>query len=233
MTDAYRGIPASTAGPFPLVLFSHGFASYRQQSSFLMTHLASWGFVVISPDYLERGLKSVLGEPPADPRPDTEVADEAINAMKAANDHSRWPARRCRRHHQDLSDRPLGRRWHHAAAPEQAGCPSGITLASGVSLLSLVQGNAPVLPADKPIMWMGARDDNVANIADIRTGFQYTPAQTKLVELSRSGHNTFDDICKIGGGGGVSRWPSNSASRSPISSSPSEATDASHPPTGK
>ena len=79
VTDATRGVPASGDGPFPLVLFSHGFASYRMQSSFLTTHLASWGFVVIAPDYLERGLRSVLGEPPPVARADVAVAaDDTI-----------------------------------------------------------------------------------------------------------------------------------------------------------
>ncbi len=83
VTDATRDVPASAAGPFPLVLFSHGFASYRVQSTFLTTHLASWGFVVISPDYLERGLRSVLGQPPASNRKDTDVAAEAIDTARA------------------------------------------------------------------------------------------------------------------------------------------------------
>ena len=85
-TSAHRGIPASDAGPFPLVLFSHGFASYRLQSTFLTTHLASWGFVVISPDYLERGLASVLGETPAIARTDLDVAAEAIDRITTADD---------------------------------------------------------------------------------------------------------------------------------------------------
>ncbi|MFN7152009.1 MAG: hypothetical protein ACK4V6_21330 [Microthrixaceae bacterium] len=84
VTDATRAVPASPDGPFPLVIFSHGFASYRVQSTFLTTHLASWGFVVISPDYLERGLRSVLGEPPPVSRSDTDVANEAIEAARTA-----------------------------------------------------------------------------------------------------------------------------------------------------
>ncbi len=82
VTDAVRDIPASTDGPFPLVLFSHGFAGFRLTSTALTTHLASWGFVVIAPDYLERGLAGVLGEGPANPRPDTQIADEAIESRQ-------------------------------------------------------------------------------------------------------------------------------------------------------
>lgn len=36
----------------PLVVFSHGNSGMRQQSTFLMTHLASWGHVVAAPDHL-------------------------------------------------------------------------------------------------------------------------------------------------------------------------------------
>ncbi len=40
------------AGSFPLLLFSHGNSGLRQQSTFLTTHLASWGFVVAAPDHV-------------------------------------------------------------------------------------------------------------------------------------------------------------------------------------
>lgn len=39
------------AGSFPLVLFSHGNSGLRRQSTFLTTHLASWGMVVAAPDH--------------------------------------------------------------------------------------------------------------------------------------------------------------------------------------
>jgi predicted dienelactone hydrolase len=35
-----------------LVAFSHGNSGLRQQSTFLTTHLASWGFVVVAPDHV-------------------------------------------------------------------------------------------------------------------------------------------------------------------------------------
>ena len=37
--------------PLPLVAFSHGNSGLRRQSTFLTTHLASWGFVVTAPDH--------------------------------------------------------------------------------------------------------------------------------------------------------------------------------------
>src|SRR4051794_10409584 len=43
--DAARDA-ALADGTFPLVLFSHGYTGIRQQSTFLTSHLASWGMVV-------------------------------------------------------------------------------------------------------------------------------------------------------------------------------------------
>jgi dienelactone hydrolase len=48
--EAFVDAPA-TGGPLPLVAFSHGNAGLRRQSTFLTTHLASHGFVVVAPDH--------------------------------------------------------------------------------------------------------------------------------------------------------------------------------------
>ena len=43
-------------GKFPVVLNSHGFSGWRSDSSFLTSHLASWGMIVVSPDHKSRDL---------------------------------------------------------------------------------------------------------------------------------------------------------------------------------
>ena len=62
--SAYTGLPPADpdGGPYPLVLFSHGFAGYRLQSTFLTTHLASWGFVVAAVEHPYRNLTAVFGD---------------------------------------------------------------------------------------------------------------------------------------------------------------------------
>ncbi len=51
-TDAVRDAPvARSHGPFPLVMFSHGQAAVRWQSTYLTVLLASHGYVVASPDH--------------------------------------------------------------------------------------------------------------------------------------------------------------------------------------
>ena len=201
VTDATRGVPASTAGPFPLVLFSHGFASYRTQSTSLTTHLASWGFVVISPDYLERGLRSVLGEPPASPRADTAVADEAITLLRSEN---ATVGGFLEGRVDSSSVYPIG---HSAGGGtslrllERSDVHSVIPMAAGYNLLSQLNGSL-TLPEGKSIAWIGGVKDGIAAIADIRRGFDYTPGERKLIEISGAGHNNaFTDICEIGEGG--------------------------------
>ena len=48
---ALDGPPVSSAGPFPLVVFSHGNNGIRFQSFFVTETLASHGFVVVAPDH--------------------------------------------------------------------------------------------------------------------------------------------------------------------------------------
>jgi predicted dienelactone hydrolase len=51
-TDVARsGVPVSTEGPFPLVVFSHGQGGIRFQSTYLTEVLASQGYIVLAPDH--------------------------------------------------------------------------------------------------------------------------------------------------------------------------------------
>ena len=49
-TPTYRDV-ARAPGSFPIVLFSHGNSGIRFQSIYLATHLASHGYIVVSPDH--------------------------------------------------------------------------------------------------------------------------------------------------------------------------------------
>src|SRR4051812_46164064 len=63
--DAYADVAGSTEGPFPVALFSHGSPAHRLASATLDAGIASWGFVVVSVDYLERGqVTQFPGQPP-------------------------------------------------------------------------------------------------------------------------------------------------------------------------
>lgn len=50
--DAFRDVAPDLRGaPYPVLAFSHGMAGIRFQSVFLTEHLASWGYVTVSPDH--------------------------------------------------------------------------------------------------------------------------------------------------------------------------------------
>jgi predicted dienelactone hydrolase len=57
--EAVRGA-APRPGSYPLIAFSHGFGGHRRQSTFLCTHLASYGYVVTAPDHTGNTLFDVI-----------------------------------------------------------------------------------------------------------------------------------------------------------------------------
>ncbi len=202
-TEAVRGLPA-LEGRFPLVLFSHGFASFRLQSTFLTTHLASWGFVVISPDYFERGLQSFGGTPPAPTRSDLAVAQLAVEAAERL-DAGPGP----------LEGRidtsrlfPIGHSAGGGTSTQLAGTrtdvSSWIAMSSGINLTPSLLNPTPRVPAaladpDKAVMWITGEDDGVARLAGVLDAYRYSAGEKKLVVIPRSGHNNaMSDICEIG-----------------------------------
>jgi len=52
---------APLASVCPLLVFSHGNSGIRQQSTFLTTHLASWGLVVAAPDHVGNTFAEMQG----------------------------------------------------------------------------------------------------------------------------------------------------------------------------
>jgi len=50
-TGTRNALLATTGLPFPLIVYSHGFTSSRTGGAFLAQHLASYGYIVASPDF--------------------------------------------------------------------------------------------------------------------------------------------------------------------------------------
>lgn len=202
-TDAHRDVAASTDGPFPLSLFSHGAASYRLQSTELTVHLASWGFVVAAPDYLERGLSGVLGAPPAAPKADTVVAGFAIDAVRAAGAD---PTSVLSGTVDGTRVFPFGHSAGGGTSIRLLGRPdvtSAVPMASGVLALNLLNGTT-VLPPGEAITWIAGRQDGIVALDGVRVGYDFTPGEKRIIELNGAGHNNaFTDICEIGEGGVV------------------------------
>ena len=196
-TIAFRDVPSSPGGPFPLVLFSHGAVSYRLQSTFLTAHLATWGFVVISPDYVERGLPSLFGDPGVATSSDEYVAELAVEKMITLNtDPSTLQGK------VDTSRLfPVG---HSAGGSESTRLAGNRTdVQSWISLSAGFDPTRSILPAamadpSKSALWMVGAGDNVASPSGVRTAFEYTAGPRKLVVIPGAGHNNaMSDICEI------------------------------------
>ena len=89
--EAYADLAASTNGPFPVVLFSHGAGAFRMAYSALEAGIASWGFVVVAADYVERGVVTQLpGQTPAtlDPERDKRLMLASLDLVTKENDRS-------------------------------------------------------------------------------------------------------------------------------------------------
>lgn len=202
VTRAHRDVPAATeGGPYPLVVFSHGFSSFRLQSSTLTTHLASWGFVVVSPEYLERGLRSVLFDGPGYPLSDTTVASRAVDATRAAS---------------EVPDGVLSglvRPGDIYPIGHSAGGQTSLSLLDrpDVSSVILMSSGVPPIPqmaadaaprADQAVMYITGLHDHIVPVDWSRMMYDYSSGEKKLVEVEGTGHiNGFTELCDIGDGG--------------------------------
>ncbi len=183
-------------GPFPVVLFSHGSAGIRQQSSFLTSHLASWGMVVASPDHPSRDLNSRLGGGPAEP---TDSVDDLLGTLALLGE-------------QNLVGPLAGRMDLDAvgAVGHSAGGGTVLTAANDPAIdgyVSMASGvprsdDAPTLPA-KPSFFLAGSQDAVVPPERTRAAFEVAPAPTLLWIIEGVGHNGFDDFCTFGNGQGI------------------------------
>jgi predicted dienelactone hydrolase len=86
-TGTYRDAPAfASETTFPVVIYSHGFGGYRQVATNFTSHLAQWGYVVISIDHLERGLAAQATGTLGGGAPDQDVLDVSNGLAAIAAD---------------------------------------------------------------------------------------------------------------------------------------------------
>jgi len=196
--NAYMDVPASSDGPFPVVLFSHGLSAYRLVNSGLDVGLASWGFVVVAPDYLEHGLvaqvRGTLNMNSAEI--DRETAGKTLDLVAAENGKTGSLLH-------GIADTA-----HIAAVGHSLGGRTSFD-ALNDPRIAVAVGLAPVAPsggpADKPTMIIGAGGDIALTPDVLAKEYASFPAPKRFVEIggSAAGHNTFTDVCTVirdGGG---------------------------------
>jgi predicted dienelactone hydrolase len=202
-TDAFRGVPVAP-GRFPLVVFSHGYSGFRDQSTFLTTRLASWGFVVAAADLPDNDLTAVLsGVQSQGSSADLSEQKQVITLMGAdAKGSGQFHG------HIDMSrvaavGHSLGGALSEALAATDPRITTFIWMA-GATVGSFGQtpsGAASMVP-NKPGMLFVGTADLVASPAGIAKAFAAMKPPKRLVILHDFGHLVFSDICEIGTGKG-------------------------------
>lgn len=195
------GVPVAS-GRYPLVVFSHGYAGFRDQSTSLTALLASWGFVVAAPDHFSRDLTEVLGGPTGATKPTTDVQDlkATIALMKSENATSSSPFYR----HVDA--RRLGAVGHSAggaAVEALAATDSQVTTFIGLAgatvgaLAQTKKGPDSIVP-HQPGMLMSGTSDKVVPTAGIIKAYGRLHSPKRLILLRGAGHLAFADLCEVG-----------------------------------
>jgi dienelactone hydrolase len=197
-TDAYQGIPASRAGPFPLVLFAHGLYSFPDQSTYLTTWLASWGYVVAAPDFPIHDLAAFydyLGRPrPTAPSDVQVLADtEHLVLRMSAEPGSLLTA--------TVGAGKVGIIGHSQGGIDAMQFAARPEVGTYIALAAGFLAAHPALPAVPSLYLAGSADRDILP-SWVRAVYATAPQPKRLVVLPNAGHLAFTDLCLVGAGHG-------------------------------
>lgn len=199
---AHFGADAAEGGPYPLVLFSHGFASFPEQSADLVTHLASWGFVVVAPTHVERSLDGLLGTAAQNvPKStDEDVLAAALDTTVAEGERAGSPLNGI----VDASEVAVaghsagaGAAYRMAASDDRIKAFVAYSVGLGGGDRGTGTTEAPAVPDVPGLVMRGSADGIIepARTQEVYDGMQPPKA---LATFEGAGHLVFSDICLIG-----------------------------------
>jgi predicted dienelactone hydrolase len=199
------GVPVAP-GRYPLVVFSHGYAGFRDQSTFLTAFLASWGFVVAAPDHDSRDLTQVLGGPTAATEKTTDVEDlkATIALMRSQNTMTSSPF------HGHVDTTKIGAVGHSAGgAAVEALAATDPKVATFIGLAGATVGafgqtkaGPDSIVPHQPGLLMSGTSDQVVPTASIIAAYGHLKSPKRLILIRGAGHLVFADLCEVGSGQG-------------------------------
>lgn len=192
--DAERDAEPSTE-TYPVVLFSHGASGVRVQSSFLTSHLASWGIVVIAPDHWSRDLPRALVNQTVGSQADT--PQDLFDALDLVTQNEKLGG---------LVDSERIAVVGHSAGggtalltAQDSRIDGYVSMASG----DLRSDSTTPMP-DKPSFFLAGALDQIVTVEErTRPAYEKAPAPSLLWIIEEVGHNGFDDFCTFGNGKGI------------------------------
>ena len=195
---------AMADGTYPVVLFSHGYSGIRLQSTFLTSHLASWGMIVVSPDHWSRDLYHVLSAPVGDRQSSITELLASLDLISAQN----TTAGSIFENHVD--DTRVVAVGHSAGGGTVVGAALDdrvdgyVSLASGVGISSTNSTTAPLNLPNKPSFFIaGALDGVISAQESTKPSYEAVSGPSRLWIIDGVGHNGFDDFCTFGNGSGI------------------------------
>lgn len=213
---AWRDVPVSTGGVFPLVVMSHGFGVMRFSYSQHAAHLASWGYVVALPEHPSRDLQSRLSSGSLSWESDATTVLDTIDLLTSENSRSGGTLEgRVAVDKVAVEGHSAG--GHDAAlAAEDPRVDTWIGIAPAVPFPEELSGEVEAEradgydpgefdldgyltqtpPVDKPSMMLVAENDRALRIDDRRTVFDWLLPPKRFVVLADTGHAVFIDDCE-------------------------------------
>jgi predicted dienelactone hydrolase len=175
---------ADDDGPFPLVLFSHGFGGYRMDSSAIMAGIASWGFVVAAPQHIERDRAALVSNAVTrDPERDVQVLVDTVELVGAATGPLEGLA----------NTEQVGAIGHSAGGRAALTALSEPEIDVAVGWAAAGRGDVEV--AEKPSMNIAATVDVLIPLSEIEATQAALAPPKRLVVIDGAGHNSFTDTC--------------------------------------
>jgi dienelactone hydrolase len=187
--------PLVTRDPYPVILFSHGFGGFRDQSVDFTVHLASRGYVVIAPDHVGRRFEDVLpclfspalegcdlSGMATDPGPDDLAAVKAW--VDALPDDDPLAA--------IVDPTRLGLAGHSAGGTTVG--TFGTANPDVQAIYTMAMG--PTVPRDVPMRSLAGTCDGVVAFDDVADGVALS-AHAELVPVEGAGHLAFSDMCTL------------------------------------
>lgn len=201
--SARDAAPADSAGPWPLLLFSHCTECFRFSMHSLAERLASRGFVVAAPDHVDNTRYDATA-----PLTDAFLAvraDDVSSVLDAMLDPSAAPVPESLRGKLDPERvAVIGHSFGAVTAGKvvelDARVRAGFLIAAPVDSPFLNRG--AIARIERPLSWLLAMEDNSISYLGngfIRDNFAKGPRPSWLVEVSEAGHWTFSDIAGLGG----------------------------------